>query len=812
MKINSIKSQIIEFIKQGEISKNVLDCLSSNGKFIKKESNLWDYKEEVDQDDKCSIAEIIKDIIAFHNTFGGYLIIGIDDDGNFSKKSDINERQLKDLIRNYTTKNIDITCSSIENLIIIYIPKRSISETPITISKLGPEKKNKSIFKPGEIFLRIDDSSSLIRDNADLSFLTSSRSLEAEINNTIINNNLPEKSAIYERFVGRDSYIQKLNRWLLEPFKRYMLLAGPGGVGKTSIAYSFCEDLCIQKPIGIEQVIWISAKQEQFYAINNKSAKLPYNKDSRNYGQYYSNTETLLDAISYHLPILDNEWPAEGVEHKLSVLLQYSGSIKTIFVVDDLDSMDVDDQRNAIDIAMQFNQTQNKFLFTTRKNFLAPSSNTIEVSGLMGNDYQSLVELFKTDFNIPLVKKQIEILERETDGSPLLTESIFRLLRLGDNFYEVIEKWKKKDGEVARSKAFERELIKLTFNAKLVLFAASLSDSLSKSEIKHITELSGTEIDEAYQELEQLFLISIKSIANDPRYSVASTLRKTIRELQDKLLSNHAELTYRYNKLRNETQLKSTRGKDKKVGETIQQAIAQLSAGHPELAEKTVQATLATKNNNSDLWMIYARVLAEIKPININQTRKAFENAYDNGKREQQFFDIWLNFETVHGNSNSAIDVIKKTPNNTSSRNWKWFRMVALSYYRRGSERASRSEYRDAVTDLEKSSKNILKSLNSTPSSFKREIIEISQTINDQLSFCLSKTNVIDFVGKFNIYYSIIKNGEKREIYFIRIIEVVREMKTKGIDIEKKLEIIENEYSNRGFRTENIENLLKNLR
>ncbi len=45
------------------------------------ESEYWDYKRELfDLDKNSSVAELAADVLAFHNTRGGYIISGITDD------------------------------------------------------------------------------------------------------------------------------------------------------------------------------------------------------------------------------------------------------------------------------------------------------------------------------------------------------------------------------------------------------------------------------------------------------------------------------------------------------------------------------------------------------------------------------------------------------------------------------------------------------------------------------------------------------------------------------------------------------------
>jgi hypothetical protein len=44
------------------------------------ENRYWDYKEKLTLDDPYQVAEFAKDVLAFHNTEGGVIIVGIADE------------------------------------------------------------------------------------------------------------------------------------------------------------------------------------------------------------------------------------------------------------------------------------------------------------------------------------------------------------------------------------------------------------------------------------------------------------------------------------------------------------------------------------------------------------------------------------------------------------------------------------------------------------------------------------------------------------------------------------------------------------
>src|ERR1039458_3411649 len=84
--------RLSSYINAGNIGSEVLDELLPTGSPHSYEKSLWDYKLELPtlpldrkptDSEKVSyaaaMAAIIKDVVAFYNSYGGYLVIGVDD-------------------------------------------------------------------------------------------------------------------------------------------------------------------------------------------------------------------------------------------------------------------------------------------------------------------------------------------------------------------------------------------------------------------------------------------------------------------------------------------------------------------------------------------------------------------------------------------------------------------------------------------------------------------------------------------------------------------------------------------------------------
>ena len=781
--IVDLKQAILCLIERGSIASNVLDILQlETDQFIERETELWDYKAALGAA-KVDSAELVRDILAFHNSFGGYLIFGVADNGEVCGSDGIGEQTTRQLVRTYAGIDIAVAVATHivhgKTLSLLLVPKRLPTEIPAAISKVGPETSpGKPIFKPGDIFFRSNDSSQLLRGSDDLRFLMGERRHSADNSIrksgvSLTSNNLPDRSLIFNRFFGRGVVKDALWSWLADPLSRYRVIAGPGGVGKTSAAYSFCEEVCTESPLGLEQVVWLSAKRQQFSALRNEKSPLPYKTDSRTSGEAYSSYQTLLDAISFHLPIADDEWEDFDHNFKIRRLSEGLALIPTLVVVDDLDSLLPDDQKMAVELAMSLGQSASRFLFTTRKNYLAPLSSTTEVRGLEGDDFDDYVKYLQKEYGRSLTASEMRGLAKDTEGSPLFIESIFRLLRLGARFGDALARWKGVDGEAVRAAAFRRELEQLSWAAKRVLFSIALFETVSTAEVRRMVELELPEIEDAINELDRLFLVHSKQIGDQPRFGAAVNLRRIILENKDELVPSHAEISRRAATLGSEARLGLSRGKSKSIASVIQQTMAQLGDSNGAGALSTVESVLSTHTDSADLWMVYGRCLSEISPIDVTKTRNAFQKSFDLGKREPQLFYKWIEFEILSGNSNAAVDVGERGSKVINDGDWEWKLMLAKAHHKRGSEREGRREFSDAMTDMIESARYLAKSFKKAPASAKPSIASAGQDVHDAIWRISRQPGQFKISDRYGFAKAAVESGDKRTVCLMRMIDAV---------------------------------------
>jgi hypothetical protein len=159
---------------------------------------------------------------------------------------------------------------------LLLIPKRSNRVRPAQFKKTAIKSPTgKVAYEQNDVYFRQLDNCKKAITAEELEFLFSSRELDViSTGSRIIENNLPARDIELSKFVGRDKEMYELWIWLGDAFSPVKILSGLGGVGKTSIAYTFSERLIYEAKSNIDRVIWLGAKEESFSAIKAKMMPL----------------------------------------------------------------------------------------------------------------------------------------------------------------------------------------------------------------------------------------------------------------------------------------------------------------------------------------------------------------------------------------------------------------------------------------------------------------------------------------------------------------------------------------------------------
>jgi len=445
--LTEVNRVVYSCISRGCVGAEPLEALILDDSFIPKENWLWDYKEAINTD-ALGLAKTVLQIVSFYNTCGGYLFYGVKElekDKVFVPVSidlsQVDLAQLRNKIKHFTGQSIDITFKDVTYLLkseehkagVIYIPKRDKYSNPVSFIKNGPEKKpGKPLFSPDETYLRSLDECVKATTTNDWQTLFSAREFAApygsdnnfdKSNHLKITHNLPDRNLICSNFVGREKILSSLWEWLSDDMEYTKILSGDGGKGKTSIAYQFCRSFIQSPPVNYERVVWVSAKEKQFSGINNEYFELQESD--------FNNSESFLNILIENCALDASEYEDVSTKQIKRDLKEALPLFPSIYVVDDIDSLEEGEQRRVVDACRQLGSINNRYLITTRKKLAYSSDICLDVPGFPLQDFTMYISSLIDKYNLKEIKgKEIENLHNTCDGSPLLAASILRLYNL----------------------------------------------------------------------------------------------------------------------------------------------------------------------------------------------------------------------------------------------------------------------------------------------------------------------------------------------------------------------------------------------
>ena len=714
-----IKNRIAQFHERGNVSEDVIQLVVSEGYCAPIESEIFDYKETQDNS-PLAIAKLIRHIVSFYNSYGGYLLFGVQETvgETIFKVAGVSEQiidleSLKAKIREYVGERIQIAgapmpSSTVEdehcNLFLLFIPKRPENgRPPLHFTKDAPQQ----IFRKNDVYHRLGDESieakgpplfalSLPRPNPYLNGQTN-WNFENLITRRI-ENNLPDRNFICPHFVGREAYLDKLWRWLGDDLAYVKMLAGEGGRGKTSIAYEFANRVSQTKNIPFEQVIWLTAKRLQFAGQQDDFVLVPET--------HYSSYEELLKAIVERLPLVvnDDELAAMSIDDLRRQARDGLSAYPSFVIVDDIDSLDNEQQRQVVELGFLLGSVKSKILLTTRHNRAYSHDIAITINGFdsveFGDYLSSLRErnILQRDLDTKEKKRLLD----ETDGSPLYTESVCRLLRF-QAFDEAIKGWGKDAGARVRAAALDREVSMLSPESRRVLLTAALLSEASKPEISEITEYPQDVVLQCIQELSSLFLLAGETLADQPRFSVPDNTVRLVLERASTLVTDHTRLKDRVAQARGGN--KVGKNNDRRIGLVIAQAKSMMRLGFLPESLETIDDASKRFKNNPDLLGFRAELLMKFSPPRFDEARRNARDAFHISCRRPAMFFAWFEAEWEAGHFVGAEEAAKAAISNAVPGNGDWWvKLAAALVSRAEDQKVGASIDRKIVTFLEASS------------------------------------------------------------------------------------------------------------
>lgn len=690
----SMRMKLHQFISEGKIGAEVLDQLLLEGDLVTYERELWDFKAELplppsrikpSEEEKraydSKLCEIIKDVISFYNSYGGYLIIGVDDNtkkfhgwsGNFN--CDELNRRIKRYVKSDIETHFKVISyphhGNIYNVGIIYVPQRPDDKDVIQFKQdATPSLTEKYAFKKDDIYFRSNDECRTAKTPEDFSFLCSSgrrrfNAAERGISQRTLSNNFGPRDPSFIQFIGREEYLTKLWTWLLDRYVPVKLLAGLGGVGKTAIAREFAETISRTPPSGFEKIIWLSAKKQFYTAILGKFT--PTTRID------FSNASSLLKAMLNELGVLDTDLENEEDRQTLiEKVIETLTILPCFFIIDDVDSLETNDQQDVFHVMIQvLSHTTSVYrpsraILTARLDLGAASSQVFRVQGLNEEDFEEFAQLTADSLGLPptLLNGNRKLLKRfrdTTSGSPTFCSSILRLVSMGENLEQALTKWKGADGEDVRNFAFRKEVGELSDADARVLYAIITLGSSTLTELTFILSSNSTAVRDSISALRKYHLISIgeSALPGGTEIVVPAEIR-----LMQGVVKERVKNFTQIEKACARARASTPKVEDAQLGKMVQRVVSFWSTNDPESALDLARHLVHKHKDNAELRCLLGRALLEITPPNFAEADKHFRKAKDGGCKRNEIEELWVQAKVAQKDWQGILEITEhESPN-----------------------------------------------------------------------------------------------------------------------------------------------------
>lgn len=443
---------------------------------VKSESTDLDYKEIFKVSTTKDKVEFIKDLTAFANSKGGYLIYGVTNNFEWIGLDDRSDDNCDEaIIANVIDEYVDGTITFISNVVeidgnsffVIYVYP-SIEILPFKkdgqYNKVGWGKntkaKNLNVFARGDVYCR-RNSRSIKADNL---FFTQKR------NNFKTIENVTTQTTLYNEFIGRKEALEELSQKLNNDNNRIIQIDGIGGIGKTTFVHYFCRMLIDDRyDNSYEFIIWTSSKRNKYTPTGIKLIS-----------EFISNYEDLLKDIYKFIEMHSLEEDSDNEIEIEDIVLNFLANNKVLLIVDNLETLNDTDLINFLENL----PNTSKAILTTRET--------------LGDFYMARINLigFKRDLEFPefldsqykwftssdtsftqLYSNKIDLLYEYTKGMPLAGQLITHQLSQGTPIDLILSNLKSgKAYEEILSFCFKGSIDKLSEKEQTLLYVFSLSE------------------------------------------------------------------------------------------------------------------------------------------------------------------------------------------------------------------------------------------------------------------------------------------------------------------------------------------------
>lgn len=689
--LSEVRVKIAELARSGLGGTKLLEVLAKGSACAPTECDQLDFKRQVN-DDEIGLAETCRDITAFYNMYGGYIVVGIAEHGNetfevVGATAGFDIERVKNKLKDLTGERILITQETCDwtissgnkvQVFVLNIPARRSEDCPLSFLKDGPGKgaKGKRIFEKDEIPIREGDETITAR-GARVVEIWESRchpllskpdgKITAPLSR--VSHNLPDRNVICPQVVGRKEALEHLWRWLPDDLSHVKVLAGEGGIGKSSVAYEFADQVSLLNRQEFQQVVWLSAKQRQFRPLTNSYDEIA----ETHFGTY----DELLDRICDFLAITDTERSESPRPKKLRLIKHGFEIMPSLVVVDDIDSLEDVEQRQALELGFLLSGTKTKLLLTTRNNIIYSGDVCYTVRGIEKQEFPAFFDALMARFPSPTRRSpkptEVDRIWEASKGSPLFAESILRLLAY-QNVGDAIGHWKGEAGDDVRKAALHREIKQLSPEGRRILLTLALLSEASLVELAEVTGYSSARVAAAIQDLSSLFLVEAPKLGSENRIRVSETTGRLVLSIRRELAADHVRLEKAIKDFRATASEGQQRAPNKLVGAAILQASALERQGKiPEALETLGHAARKTaKGKRGDLLAYIGYLYSKKSPPDFELSQRACREAFNEGCLKPRLFETWFSAEWERGNFPGTEEVARAALDEKIEPTYEW--------------------------------------------------------------------------------------------------------------------------------------------
>ena len=621
------------------------------------------------------MASIVKDVVSFYNSYGGYIVVGVRDKPRevvgFSQQIDCGElvRRVEAVTRHRFDCHfalVDcVTASGATRFGLLFIPQRPEDAPPAQFLKDAPAPdRGVPEYRRESFYLRQGDECKPARTPEDHMFLCCQgrRRILSHTRHVASNvtHNLGSPDPGFVGFVGRGEYLQELWSWLSDRFNPVRAVYGLGGVGKTTLARVLAEDITRNPPNGVELVIWLSAKKRFYHAARGEFIQ-------RSSPDFYD-TNTLLRALLAHLgeteDLLRGDWSDKDLVAKVVDALKIFPSF---IVIDDLDTLDLAEQREAFHTVLQIMEralssarVPSRALLTTRLDLGFTRSMMTHVRGLPPSEFLAYVAMTANSLGLPWnlseASAQMADFRRMTDGSPTFAASILRLVKGGLSLEKAIHDWRGRSGEEVRDFAFGRELDRLGPSGSpelKTLYAACVLGRTSSIELLNVTEIGGTLLEKCIAQLKEYHLIAEESEL--PKGGLRISVPSAIVLMTD-LIRQRVRDPQRIENACRRARRRVPR-LELGAGEALHRILALLNSKKPDEALEVAKSAIKKYPENGDLHCLLGETHLRLLPPEPREADMALEKAYNLRCNRPELMNRWIEARRAREDWHGVVEV-----------------------------------------------------------------------------------------------------------------------------------------------------------